>query len=107
MSSTHSKRRSRPSMDMVAYMRETASDNTIQQNRLKRNLSRALCEDVTPRQRDMLLLYYSKRMTMQEIAHRLGVDKSTVSRTIKRGETRLERCLRYGAENLLAKEEDD
>ena len=29
------------------------------------------------------------------------VDKSTISRTIKRGERRLQRCLRYGAEAYL------
>ena len=38
---------------------------------------------------------------MREIGQKLGVDKSTVSRTIKRGERRLQRCLRYGAKGLL------
>ena len=38
---------------------------------------------------------------MREIGQKLGVDKSTVSRTIKRGERRLQRCLRYGATGLL------
>ena len=38
---------------------------------------------------------------MREIGQSLGVDKSTVSRTIKRGERRLQRCLRYGAEAYL------
>ena len=38
---------------------------------------------------------------MREIGERLGVDKSTVARTIKRGEARLRRCLRYGAEAFL------
>ena len=31
----------------------------------------------------------------------MAVDKSTVSRTSKRGEKRLQRCLRYGAEAYL------
>ena len=39
---------------------------------------------------------------MRQIGTRLGVDKPTVSRTIKRGERRLQRCLRYGAEAFLA-----
>ena len=38
---------------------------------------------------------------MVEIGRELGVDKSTVSRTIKRGEARLRRCLRYGAKQFL------
>ena len=41
---------------------------------------------------------------MREIGEKLGVDKSTVSRTIKRGEARLRRCLRYGAKAFLEEE---
>ena len=44
---------------------------------------------------------------MREIGERLGVDKSTVSRTIKRGERRLQRCLRYGAETYLKNMDSD
>ena len=87
--------------DMAVYAREMSPDNSAQLTRVKRNLVRALQEDVTPRQRQMLLLYYAERLNMREIGERLGVDKSTVSRTIKRGEARLRRCLRYGAEVFL------
>lgn len=88
--------------DMAVYARAMASDNSAQMSRVKRNLLRALREDVTPRQREMLLLYYGEQLNMRQIGTRLGVDKSTVSRTIKRGEHRLQRCLRYGAEAFLA-----
>ncbi len=44
---------------------------------------------------------------MSQIGARLGVDKSTVSRTIKRGEKRLRRCLRYGARRFLLDGEED
>lgn len=87
--------------DMAVYARAMASDNSAQMSRVKRNLLRALREDVTPRQREMLLLYYGEQLNMRQIGTRLGVDKSTVSRTIKRGERRLQRCLRYGAKGLL------
>ena len=87
--------------DMAVYARAMASDNSAQMSRVKRNLLRALREDVTPRQREMLLLYYGEQLNMRQIGTRLGVDKSTVSRTIKRGEHRLQRCLRYGAKGLL------
>ena len=87
--------------DMAVYARAMASDNSAQMSRVKRNLLRALREDVTPRQREMLLLYYGEQLNMRQIGTRLGVDKSTVSRTIKRGERRLQRCLRYGAAYLL------
>ena len=88
--------------DMAVYARAMASDNSAQMSRVKRNLLRALREDVTPRQREMLLLYYGEQLNMRQIGTRLGVDKSTVSRTIKRGERTLQRCLRYGAEAFLA-----
>ena len=87
--------------DMAVYARQMSSDNSKEISRLKRNLIRALQEDVTPRQRQTLLLYYSDGLNMREIGERLGVDKSTVSRTINRGERRLRRCLRYGAEAYL------
>ena len=87
--------------DMAVYTLQMAEDNSQEVNRLKRNLIRCLQEDVTPRQRQMLLMYYAQGLNMREIGTELGVDKSTVSRTIKRGEQRLQRCLRYGAEFYL------
>ncbi|MBP1758808.1 MAG: polymerase subunit sigma-70 [Firmicutes bacterium] len=89
---------------MAVYARLTAEDNVGQIQGLRRNLAVALRQDITPRQRQFLLLYYSQGMNMREIAENLGVDRSTVSRTIKRGEERLRRCLRYGAANLLKDE---
>jgi RNA polymerase sigma factor (sigma-70 family) len=91
--------------DMAVYARSIASDNSAQISRVKRNLVRALQEDVTARQREMLLLNYDRRYNMREIGELLGVDKSTVSRTIQRGERRLQRCLRYGAEQFFRQED--
>lgn len=87
--------------DMALYSMQMASDNSKEISRLKRNLIRALQEDVTERQRQTLLMYYAQGYNMREIGERLGVDRSTISRTIKRGERRLQRCLRYGAEAYL------
>lgn len=92
--------------DMAVYTRAMSEENTNSADitRLKRNLIRALRKDVTPRQREMLELYYAKGLNMRQIGELLGVHKSTVSRTVKRGERRLKRCLRYGAESLLRDE---
>ena len=87
--------------DMAVYSRQMEGDNSREVNRLKRNLIQALQEDVTPKQRQVLLMYYGEGKNMREIGERLEVDKSTVSRTIRRGERRLQRCLRYGAERFL------
>ena len=90
--------------DMAVYARLTAEDNSRQMHSLRRNLAVAMRQDITPRQRQFLLMYYAQGMNMREIAETLGVDRSTVSRTIKRGEDRLRRCLRYGAASLLKDE---
>ena len=87
--------------DLAVYARSMAADNSAEHSRLKRNLMRALREDVTERQRTVLLLYYAEGLNLREIGEKLGVAPSTVSRTIKRGEARLRRCLRYGAAALL------
>ena len=101
MSNTRYRRGKLYAADMAVYTRQMAADNSAELSRLKRNLIRALKEDVTPRQREVLTLYYGQGLNRREIGQKLGVDKSTVSRTIKRGERRLQRCLRYGAEAFL------
>jgi len=92
-------------VDLAVYSRMIADDNHHQINRLKRNLTHALRQDVTPKQREYMLLYYGQGMSMEAIAQQTGVNKSTVSRTLKRGRQRLYRCLRYGAANLLEQAE--
>lgn len=91
--------------DLGVYSRMIADDNRAQVGRLKRNLTRALRQDVTEKQRRYMVLYYGQGMSMDAIARTCGVNKSTVSRTLKRGRQRLYRCLRYGASNLLEQAE--
>ena len=88
-------------VDLAVYTQLMADDNRDQMNRLKRNLTHALRQDITERQREYMMLYYGRGMSMEAIAKEVGVNKSTVSRTLKRGRQRLYRCLRYGAANLL------
>ncbi len=82
--------------DMTVWLRDNAEDNAEQLSRLKRNLRRARDQELTPRQREMLALYYDQGLNMPQIARTLGVNCSTVSRTIRRARERLYRCLRYG-----------
>ena len=92
-------------VDLAVYTQLMADDNRDQMNRLKRNLTHALRQDITQRQREYMMLYYGRGMSMEAIAKEMGVNKSTVSRTLKRGRQRLYRCLRYGAANLLEQAE--
>lgn len=92
-------------VDLKVYTDMMAEDNHESWSRLKRNLVHAIKNDLTPKQREYMILYYSQGHSMEAIAQDLGVNKSTVSRTLKRGRARLYRCLKYGAANLLEQAE--
>lgn len=64
------------------------------QEQLKR-LQRVIYGELTPLQRETLIAYYFQERSIPQIAEERGVNKSTVSRTLKRAEDRLRRCLRY------------
>ena len=91
----------RASPEMAAYLRQIAADNAVEHDRLKRNLIRAIREELTERQKQVLMLHYVEEMTINQVAEKLGVYPSTVYRTLHRGEDRLRRCLRYGAAEYL------
>ena len=61
---------------------------------LKR-VQRVIKEELTELQRQTLTAYYFHRQTIPQIARERGVNKSTVSRTLRRAEERLRRYLRY------------
>jgi len=108
MPSTKFRRGEAFASQMSGYMRRIGEEDGEEDghSRLIENLMRCIREDVTPRQREVLLLYYFREMRQTDIAKQLGVARSTVSRTIRRGEQRLKRCLRYGAERYLRAAEE-
>ena len=64
------------------------------QVQLKR-IRRVMEAELTERQRQTLAAYYFRQLTIPEIALEQGVNKSTVSRTIRRAEARLRKFLKY------------
>lgn len=58
-------------------------------------LRQILEQELSPRQRETVEAYYFENKTMDRIAREQGVNRSTVSRTLKRGMKNLERFLRY------------
>lgn len=77
------------------WLQEESDDNGRRRQRLLHNLTKAVAEELTPRQREMLHLYYYEQLNMVQIAARLGVNKSTVSRTLYRARRRLHHILQY------------
>ena len=74
--------------DFSTWLRSNAADNEEQQDRLRRNLRLAL-------EQEMVALYFHQRMTIPQIAKELSVNRSTVSRTLRRAKDRLYHSLRY------------
>ena len=58
-------------------------------------LRRVIEQELTPRQRDTILAYYFQDKSIAQIAQERGVNKSTVSRCLKRAEQRVRLCLKY------------
>ena len=81
--------------DLASWERESAPDNNEQMERLRRNLRLARQQALTERQRQVLELYYDRGLTMGQIAFKLHLNRSTISRTLQRAKDRLYRCLRY------------
>lgn len=64
----------------------------------RRAIVRALNRTATPRQRQCLYLYYGRGMNQANIGKTLGIDISTVSRTIQRGEDHVTSALELTTE---------
>jgi len=69
-----------------------------------RLIAAALQEDLTQRQAMMVQLYYLEQHNMREIGEMLGVNPSTVCRTLAAARKKLRRCLRYSSRALLREE---
>ena len=81
--------------DMAVWLRENADDNQEQMERLLRNLRKARVQELTPRQQQMLAMRFEQNMSGAEIARELGLNRSTVSRTLRRAQARLRNFLQY------------
>lgn len=81
--------------DLAAWEQANGEDNSDQLERLRRNLKKVRCMELTPRQAEMVHLYYDLGLSMPQIARELGIGKSSVSRTLARGRERLKRYLQY------------
>ena len=78
----------------LAQWQQGAEDNSRRLRRLRRRLPDAMAE-LTPRQRQMVDMQFQEELTVTEIAQRLGVNKSTVSRCLRRARQRLYSRLRF------------
>ena len=80
---------------LLLWRQDQREDNRQRIERLLTNLPMAVEEELTPRQRQILRMHFSEGKRVTQIARELGVNKSTVSRTIARSTEKLFRTLRY------------
>lgn len=71
---------------MTCFQGET---NRREREEYRRFLYRAIKTQLTHRQTQVMLLYYFEGKNITEIAQELGLNKSTVSRTLRRSLNRL------------------
>ena len=58
-------------------------------------IRRVIQDELTELQREVLVAYYFQEINIPQIARERGVNKSTVSRTLRRAEQKLKRYLKY------------
>lgn len=76
------------------------------ENKVAALLAAALERELTPRQKQMVSLYYLEQHSMRDIAAKLGVNPSTVTRTLQVARSKLKVCLQYGGKALLEAEKE-
>ena len=71
------------------------SDNRLRREELKKVASLMLENELTKKQRLVLLLLYGDNLTGRQVAERLGIRETAVSNLKKRALLRLRRVARY------------
>lgn len=72
---------------------ENTNENNIQL--IRRALPRVIEERLSDRQKDCIRLYYFENLNMNQTAAALGIERSTVSRTLKRARSKIKLSLEY------------
>ena len=80
---------------MIEFNQKLSVTNHQEYKKILHILSKAMDGELTKRQKECLILKYYKNLNVTQIAIKLGVGKSTVSRHIKKAKTRLHKVLNY------------
>lgn len=80
---------------MIEFNQKLSVTNQNEYKKILHILSKAMEGELTYRQKECLILKYYKNLNVTQIALKLGVGKSTVSRHIKKAKLRLYKVLNY------------
>ena len=81
--------------DLLAHTTSDDTSNATQLQRLISFLPKAMEQELTPRQQQLVELYFFQEMSVTQIAQTLHLHPSTVSRTLHRAVQRLQHVLQY------------
>lgn len=77
------------------YNTSNISDNTIKRDKLKLIIADIMTHELTSKEYKCVYMYFVENIKQKEIAKRLNVNQSTVSRNIKRGLTHIKKYTKY------------
>lgn len=80
---------------IAALIGEGESGNAEKRRLMLKVLRSVIENELSARQRQTVTLYYFQNMNIPEIAAELGVNRSTVSRTISRGRRNIMEKMKY------------
>ena len=69
--------------------------NEDSRSRLRNILLKVIKNELTPRQKEIIMLYYFKRIDIVTIGKQLGITPASVSITMKRARLKMYRILKY------------
>ncbi len=81
--------------DIAKIVKKEGTSNAIKIETLKRMVALIIKQELTPRQRTILELYFVRGLKYFQIAKILNISKSSVSRTKKRAFNTIYKILRY------------
>lgn len=71
------------------------SDESESRQKLKKVLLNVIKNELTPRQKEIIMLYYFKNLDSVQIGKRLGISQQAVSAAMSRAKMRIFRILQY------------
>ena len=84
---------------------ESHGDNERYLEHLKKLLRKAIAEELTESQRDAVTGFYFENLSVSEMAEQRGVNKSTISRNLRRAVDKLSLVMRYGVSPIYLSQE--
>lgn len=63
--------------------------------RIRRILMKVIDNELTPRQKEIIMLYYFKELNTLQIAERLGITNQAVSASMSRSKNKIFRIMKY------------